>query len=303
MCPETAVKTGVSKKQGGREMRETYIALHLTTTPNRGKAEKTVENMISAGFTEDEAKSFVERRLSKYDIPPVEYQKLVGAYMTVLPGDGARMTNVASFACAGDSESSIVNFVFHVFRSVGATHPIVICGNGGYAMSLLLSRANELTLEKKMGVREKGFLDDMYGGVLAVFHDTSDKFGKNYVNKYSKVIFDPAEFDSCAGIPVEAASERMFAARDWESIMRISRYAGENLFLRAMNIVDNRRGLTTVEIKGEKKTVSAPSLLPQCIFSGLPDPEAAFVFTEGEPSKRVEVAWRGAVGEGPSVEL
>lgn len=271
-------------------MSKNMIALNLVTVIDSGKVRKERERLVSCGFSVEEADACLDEKLSKSSIPPVAFQRITGVYAIVRreqAGEKGEPASVItrSFGAAGDNEGALVNFAFRVFAGLEPSRsnpPTVITGNGGYALQILLAKANERTLAERTGekVREgdRGFISDSYGKTLALFLDNSDKFGVNYTNKYSKVLFDPMEFDSQFSIPSHVPGARMFRDRDWNGTLLLARTGCEDIALRSFNILDNR------------------NLVRENQYEPLPSPgeKCAFVVETGKPNRAVR--WEDVEG-------
>lgn len=260
-------------------MDKNYIALHFVTAMDTEKLEREKNRLVSVGFNEDEACAALGDITNKYSIPPISLQRIVGMYAITCRQKGDEEPVIRSFAIAGDNEGAIVNFTFRALDDMKPTKknpPTVFAGNGGFSLSLLLSKTNERTLaERTETVLRKGdndFFGAPYGGILSLLLDNSDKFGVNYTNKFSKVVFNPGEFDSLPGIPSYVPSERMFREKDWEGILNLARASCEDLFLRSVNIIDNRNGVVTPK-DPEKGTRTGEGVYP-----ALPDPGVNCLF-------------------------
>mgnify|MGYP001064788382 FL=1 len=271
-----------NKSQTGKS----YAAIHFVTTLDEDKLSREEDFMRSAGFTFREIQEAREDRF-RSSIPPVSLQRLAGFYGILMRPEG-----VSSFGVAGDNEGAIVNFAFRTLSLLSpskANAPIIITGNGGYALQILLAKANERTLAERLGTRlregDNDFLDSSYGKILSLLLDNSDKWGVNYTNRYSKVIFDPGEFDFEPSLPCHIPARRMFEAKDWDGILVLARAACEQLAGRAVNIADNQKGLPLGELKNKKRQEGV-RLIP-----AFPDPGAKSLYYALTGKAHRETTW------------
>jgi len=273
-------------------MKKKYMALQFATVLDREKLERETKKMEAAGFSREEAENFILEKSERTSPPPISFQRIVGVYGIILKQkDSGEPPVVRSFAAAGSNEGSLVNFAFRIFAELEPSKkdpPVVFCGNEGYAMQILLSKTNERTLAERSGIvlrsGDNSFIAKNYGNTLSLFLDTSDKFGTNYTNKYSKVLFDPRDFDSLYALPVHIAAGMMFREKDWYGMLNLSRRACEDIFLRSVNILDNQKntGIKTGDDRGgEEESLMYPEL-------PAPGDKCAFVTITGKKHRAVK---------------
>ncbi len=276
-------------------MQKNYAALHFVTVVDEEKISREYQKMVDAGFSPEEAALANEERMSRGSIPPVAMQRIVGVYAVLLQTpegqpDENNTVVIRSFAAAGDNEGALVNFSFRVLSALApskANAPIIIAGNNGYALQILLSKANERTMAERSGIilrpGDNDFISSSYGKTLSLFLDNSDKFGINYTNKYSKVVFDPSEFDSQPSLPTHIPAKRMFESKDWDSILVMAKAGCEDVFVRSVNIIDNKNCIPLGDMKnGHRK--EGERMFP--VFPS-PDAKSAFHVVTGEKHKAV----------------
>lgn len=226
-----------------------YLALQFVTVLDTEKIKREKSRLHHIGFTPDEADYFIQKNMQKFEdfsIPPVAYQKVVGFHsISCIQKDKKRPLELVSFSASGNNEPQLCHLALRTFQINNAvketSYPIVIAGNGGYALNILLSKINAITLagkQKNVTVVDK-FIKQ-YKKDINDLLNPNDKWGKNYTNKFSKAIFEPGEFDSEGSLPISIAAERMSTQGNWDSIRTLGKAACEDIFFRSMSILSNQ---------------------------------------------------------------
>lgn len=236
-----------------------YLALQFVTILDTEKIKREKKRLRHIGFTKNEADYFIQKKMCNFEsfnIPPVAYQKVVGFHsISCIQKDKKHPLELVSFSASGNNEPQLCHLALRTFQInndvKGTSYPIVIAGNGGYALSILLSKINAITLagkQKNVTIIDK-FLKQ-YKKDISDLLNPNDKWGKNYTNKFSKAIFEPGEFDSEGTLPISIAAERMSTQQNWEGIRTLGKAACEDIFFRSMSILSNQ-GIS----------------IPDCVFS------------------------------------
>jgi len=287
---------------------ENIVVMQLVTVHDEERRLAEREFLLDAGLDSDDISEH-EARSGWGNVPPVAYQRIAGVYMaSIRKGPDASGTFVPSasvFTAAGNDEAGLVSFVFGVFDAaekrmvkmsgggVVPPQPLVVAGNGGYAMRIVLSRACAHAREA-MKRNDSGFDIGMHERNLSRFLNTEDKWGANWLNQYSKTLFDPSSVDSLGSVPVEGAGRRLFGASDWHGILRLVQRAGDRLAERTLSIK------ALVE---SPKFGSSENIWKKMIRNGLPSPVAFEVLDglEGDVPTRRKVPWEEVERYSPRV--